>query len=340
MRKYKKIQGATFNHGEYTLVPIRDQDKYDILKWRNEQIEILRQEKPLTQIDQEEYFKNVVDRLFEQDFPSQFLFSFLENSKLIGYGGLVHIDWIKKTAEISFLTETSRNTTKELFVNDWKEFLVLLKQIAGEYLNFSLIYTFAYDIRPALYIALHASGFSETKRIKNEVKIGSKFHDVVIHSYFMDPLELTLATEKDVDLYFKWANDQEVRKNSFQQDLINYKSHVTWFKSKISDPAYAFYLFKNRENQPVGQVRIHKSETEVVVGISVDPNFRGKGYGRKILRMACQRYFETSDTKSIYAYIKEDNKSSIAIFLNSGFELLESLKVNEANAIKLILKNE
>jgi hypothetical protein len=45
-------------------------------------------------------------KLFEQQQPSQLLFSFLENDKCIGYGGLVHINWIDSNAEISFIMNT------------------------------------------------------------------------------------------------------------------------------------------------------------------------------------------------------------------------------------------
>ena len=48
MRQYKCLHINQFTEGNYTLVPIRDEDKYDILKWRNEQIDILRQQTPLT----------------------------------------------------------------------------------------------------------------------------------------------------------------------------------------------------------------------------------------------------------------------------------------------------
>ena len=116
-RIYKNINSNSFNNGMYSLVPIRDEDKYDIMNWRNNQLDILRQETILSIEQQEHYFKTVVDKLFDIEEPKQLLFSFLENNKLIGYGGLVHIDWEIKTAEISFLTETSRNINAELFIS-------------------------------------------------------------------------------------------------------------------------------------------------------------------------------------------------------------------------------
>ena len=79
-RIYKNINSDSFNNSIYSLVPIRDEDKYDIRDWRNNQIDILRQEIFLTLEQQEHYFKTVVDKLFDVEAPKQLLFSFLENA--------------------------------------------------------------------------------------------------------------------------------------------------------------------------------------------------------------------------------------------------------------------
>ena len=82
MNIYKVLNKQIFTFGPYTLVPIRFEDRYEIMKWRNEQIYHLRQIKPLTFEDQENYFKNIVLNLFVHEQPNQILFSLLEISKL------------------------------------------------------------------------------------------------------------------------------------------------------------------------------------------------------------------------------------------------------------------
>ena len=78
MNSYKKLGKHTFRKGNYALVPLRMEDRYDIMRWRNEQLYHLRQQKPLTEPDQETYFSTVVAKLFQQDAPDQLLFSYLE----------------------------------------------------------------------------------------------------------------------------------------------------------------------------------------------------------------------------------------------------------------------
>jgi len=118
---YKCLNNQVFSHVEFKIVPIRMEDRFAIMKWRNEQIYHLRQNKPLTIEDQENYFTKTVDKLFNQVQPNQILFSFLENDICIGYGGLVHINWIDKNAEISFIMDTALE--QDNFQFHWKNYL-------------------------------------------------------------------------------------------------------------------------------------------------------------------------------------------------------------------------
>tara|TARA_B110000908_G_C10158084_1_gene404629 strand:- start:415 stop:867 length:453 start_codon:yes stop_codon:yes gene_type:complete len=144
------------------------------MKWRNEQIYHLRQDKILTLEDQNNYFSNVISELFDQDNPKQILFSFLKNDICIGYGGLVNINWIDKNAEISFIMNTK---FEHLFFYDyWYIYLKLIEDMGFKELNFNKLYTYAYDLRPKLYFVLEDSGYSKEKEINDgPIKI-------VIHS--------------------------------------------------------------------------------------------------------------------------------------------------------------
>ena len=121
MNSYKILNKQVYSQGEYSLVPIRIEDRFEIMKWRNEQIYHLRQAEPLTVEMQNNYFENVVSKLFAQEKPSQLLFSYLENDKCIGYGGLVHINWLDKNAEISFIMDTSLEERE--FSKHWSIYL-------------------------------------------------------------------------------------------------------------------------------------------------------------------------------------------------------------------------
>jgi RimJ/RimL family protein N-acetyltransferase len=152
------------------------------MNWRNEQIYHLRQSKLLTIEDQEKYFTNTVKPLFEDDNPSQILFSFLQDENCIGYGGLVHINWIDKNAEISFIMKTELENNN--FYEFWKYYLILLEEIAFKEIRLHKIYTYAYDIRPILFQVLVDSGYVEEATLFEHVLIDKFFKNIRIHSKF------------------------------------------------------------------------------------------------------------------------------------------------------------
>jgi RimJ/RimL family protein N-acetyltransferase len=183
MRNYKCLAISIFQHGSFSIVPIRHEDRMAILKWRNEQIYHLRQNKPLTAEEQEIYFNTVINALYDQEKPSQVLFSYLEDVVCIGYGGLVHINWIDKNAEISFIMNT--DLEKDNFQKHWGIFLNLIEQVAFTDLKLHKITTYAYDLRPKLYPVLDKSGFSKEAVLKKHCLFNTEYVDVVIHSKFI-----------------------------------------------------------------------------------------------------------------------------------------------------------
>lgn len=182
MNSYKVLDKQKFSKDNFFIIPIRYEDRMAILKWRNEQMYHLRQSKALTEADQEYYFKNTINQLFTQENPNQLLFSFLENNKCIGYGGLVHMNWIDKNAEISFIMDTQLE--KEHFSKHWKTFLHLIEQIAFGELKLHKIFTFAYDLRPQLYQPIEESGFQKEATLKQHIFFNDEYKNVVIHSKF------------------------------------------------------------------------------------------------------------------------------------------------------------
>lgn len=166
--------------GDFKITPIRYNDRFKIMEWRNEQIYHLRQKNLLNKDDQNNYFKNVISKNFNCLTPQQLLFSFLEKEILVGYGGLVNINWNDKTAEISFLIETK---LEKLFFNQyWSIFLKLIEELAFDELSLCKIYTYAFDVRPKLYESLEKEKFVLESRLKNHVLINDKYVDVIIHS--------------------------------------------------------------------------------------------------------------------------------------------------------------
>jgi RimJ/RimL family protein N-acetyltransferase len=324
VRNYKCLKNQIFENENFSLIPIRDSDKYGILEIRNSQIEHLRQDKPLTKDNQENYFLNVISKLFEEEKPNQLLFSFLKNNEFVGYGGLVHINWIDKNAEISFIMKTEMQD--ENFEYFWINYLEILEKVAFQELNFHKIYTYAFDIRPKLYLTLEKSGFNQDARLKEHCLFNGKYIDVVLHSKINSNLKFRKAEKSDCKIYFDWTNDRSVREQSFNSDEVLFENHEKWFLTKIEDKSCSMLIFQNNEDENIGQVRIQKTENNrAIIGVSVANEFRGKGYATKIIEIASQIFLNQNPDFKISAFIKDDNLGSKNAFEKANFEFKEKL---------------
>lgn len=180
---YKCLPQQKFGGGAYRLETIRYCDMMDIKQWRNDQIKILRQPQPLTDEQQELYYKNIVLPSLAHPQPAQILFSYIHNNLCIGYGGFVHIDWISRRAEVSFLLKTE--LIMDAFQYDilFRTYLKLLKEIAFHHLQFHRLYTETFDIkeRKQHISILESCGFSYEGRLKEHIFIDGIYVDAIIH---------------------------------------------------------------------------------------------------------------------------------------------------------------
>jgi RimJ/RimL family protein N-acetyltransferase len=318
--KYKILRRQEFSSGNLSIVPIRFEDRFDILKWRNEQMYHLRQNKPLTGEEQENYFNTVVSELFDQKKPDQILFSYLEGNKCIGYGGLVHINWMNKNAEISFLMETTLE--KKYFEFHWVSFLELISEVAFNELGLHKIFTYAFDLRPKLYNALKKATFTKEAVLKQHVYFNGKFINVIIHSKFNDSLFLRDAKLFDAELTYGWATDPAIRLHSFNKEKIEWENHNKWFSDRLTDINCDYYILNN-EGSNIGSIRFDIEKTgNAMISYLIDPIFHGKGFGKIIVEYGVEMLrARRNDVKQVYGLVQKQNVASIRIFEKLGFKM-------------------
>jgi RimJ/RimL family protein N-acetyltransferase len=127
------------------------------------------------------------------------------------------------------------------------------------------------------------------------------------------------ATYDDMDLLFYWANDVEVRKNSFNTAPILYENHVKWFEKIMADNTVFQYILCNK-NIPLGQIRLNVSDGEAVIGYSIAPDYRGKGFGEQlILLMIDEVKKDNHGIKKFVGQVKYENQASARAFEKCGF---------------------
>jgi len=328
---YKCLIDQVFQYNGLSIRPIRYEDRINIMTWRNEQMYHLRQSSLLTEEDQDYYFQNIVSKLFDLDQPGQVLFSYLDGDTCIGYGGLVHINWIDRNAEISFIMNTELE--RDHFQFHWKAYLGLIEKVAFSGLSLHKIYTFAFDLRPHLYDVLESADYCKEAILKDHCFFDGQYKDVLIHSKWNPKLMFRKPIKSDAKLYLEWANDPVVRKLSYQSDEISYESHLKWFETKLNDENCIMYLFYFSPQKHVGQIRIQKlDEANAEIGVSIDKHFRGKGLASEIISKASADFLEKHKLCVINAYIKEENISSCKGFEKAGYIFLGMKDIKGANS--------
>ena len=112
--------------------------------------------------------------------PGQHFICLTLNDNLIGYGGLVHINWTSMVAEMSFLLETLRTKNKKNYQNDMKNFISILISIAFDELNFKKITTESFNFRKKTIEVLNDSNFKIDKNANTHLgKQNSVFHSII-----------------------------------------------------------------------------------------------------------------------------------------------------------------
>ena len=327
-RSYKCLSNQIFELGDYKLIPIRFNDRYKIMKWRNDQIFHLRQEKHLTKKDQDFYFKKIINKQFSQKRPIQILFSFLKKNECIGYGGLVHINWEKKTAEISFLVNTSLE--KEYFEVFWEVFLRIIQEVGFKELGFLKLFTFSYCLRPRLYKVLKKLKFSKERVLENFKIIDNQLYDARIDVIYSNNFKVKPVSEEDLGLLFEWVNEKDVRKKSINEDKISFNDHKKWFYDQLNNPKIKFYMVY--EKVPVGVFRLKEVNEGFLISFSVSKENRGKQIGSKIIDFIVSNY----NDQNLIAEVLEENKNSKKIFLNNEFILKDIYSKNNKQIYKFI----
>jgi len=186
---YKLLEGFVGRFQEYEITSVREGDALPIMRWRNAQIDALRQKEPLSEEQQQRYFREVVLPTFEMEKPPMVILAFLKQGKLIGYGGIVHLDWEGERGEVSFLLDPARTEDKQAYGQELGIFLTLLKQLAFRQLELNRLSTEAYGNRPWHVQAIEANGFRREGILRQHVSTGGQMVDVHLHGFLRKEFE-------------------------------------------------------------------------------------------------------------------------------------------------------
>ncbi len=141
-------------------------------------------------------------------------------------------------------------------------------------------------------------------------------------------IKIRKATYDDVEFLFNLANDSITRQNSFNSAPIKWHEHTTWLKDNLNNPSRYIYIFESN-NKKIGTVNL-KKDTEVIISVTVSPEFRGLGIASQIIKIGCSCFWKDNDD-DICAYIKTENVASLMTFKKAGFVFCSDSVIGNIN---------
>lgn len=154
----------------------------EVRLWRNAQMDVLRQNSVISPQQQIEYYQSHVWNSLSNPQPNIILLACHVDSQFIGYGGLVHISWQDKRAEISFLVAPSIADSSIDYSTYYSNYLELVSEMAFNDLALNRICTETWATRKAPMIVLESAGFYREGVLREHTIQNKTLTDSIIHS--------------------------------------------------------------------------------------------------------------------------------------------------------------
>ena len=150
----------------------------------------------------------------------------------------------------------------------------------------------------------------------------------VLNQFYKENSIFREIKKEDCLKIFEIANDDDVRKFSFNSEKIPLDDHKKWFNNILTDDAVKFYVLEY-DDDLIGQLRLDFDEKYPVISISLNKKYRGLGLSKILLAHG----LELIDGK-VTAYIKKENLRSISFFKSMGFKKEKEVIIKDCEALK------
>ncbi len=127
------------------------------------------------------------------------------------------------------------------------------------------------------------------------------------------------ATKEDCLLLYNWVNEESVRQNSFNSNIIDYEEHIIWFNDKLSSKNCTINIFY-LNNTPIGQIRLEIINNIGEIDYSIRPESRGKGYGNILIKMFEEKIKLNNEVKILKGKVKKSNLKSQKVFEKNEYK--------------------
>lgn len=141
----------------------------------------------------------------------------------------------------------------------------------------------------------------------------------VISPTAKEAMRLRPALSSDAVLYFNWANEADVRRQSLNTEDITWSDHEKWFRERMESPDSELLVLETPEGLPIGQIRFDRvDESTYRLSYALDRLVRGRGIGKLLVQQGMM-HMKSHGAHEIKAEVKSDNIPSVRIFQALNF---------------------
>lgn len=130
-------------------------------------------------------------------------------------------------------------------------------------------------------------------------------------------IEYNLMNEFEKEIISSWKYDGEYTIYNMPSYEEQKNRGIALCNPQREKNYYSYY----DGNDLIGFTNILEEEKEIFIGIGVNPNLCGKGYGKEILLLASKMSRELYPNKSLYLEVRTWNKRAIRCYENAGFSI-------------------
>ena len=138
----------------------------------------------------------------------------------------------------------------------------------------------------------------------------------------MNKINIINAGIEHSEIIWQWRNDPQTLKMFFEGRKVSFSEHKNWFNKALLDDKIIIFIGKEND-YPVGVIRFDQNQNktkEYDVSINISPSKRGLGIGKVILLEGIKKLkYLNSDSKVIFASVKNINVNSKSLFKSCGF---------------------
>lgn len=148
-------------------------------------------------------------------------------------------------------------------------------------------------------------------------------------------MRLVEATTDDLPLMMAWRSNPLIYAGFYSQKApLTWDEHINWFQSRNKDWRTFIIIYEGRKVGVVnlGQLDHWSSELGIFVG---EVSLWGKGIGKQAVQLGLN-YLKGIGKEYCHTTILDNNKRSIRMFENLGFEFMAKAREGESYWVKTL----